>query len=226
MRQIVRELHVMPVFGLFLILASWGLFSNAASAACTYSGALSWSGNCGATVNETLTDGATKTLSIPTLTLRASLATGVLAALSSKPVPGVKVPPAGSCKIGAGGGFGGANWTVLDSYSQPVSCGNMSIGQTASYRILNGTSLTVTNILPGVTGSITYSCTNGQLVAQGSGICEIGGSGGGPTPDPGGGGGGGTPGPTPDPGGGGGRRYTYTASLYPQRYLLLGQYVL
>lgn len=215
----------MSFFWLLLMLCTWGFLPNQASAICTYSGSVSWSGNCGATVNETLSDGASKNVINTNANFEGIASYRCSGTTFVQTGVWCQSAPEGSCKIGAGGGFGGANWTVLDSFSQPVSCGNMSLGQTPSYRILNGASLTVTNILPGVSDAITYSCTNSQLTPQGSGTCTVGGSSGGPTPDPSSDGGGRWWYTNPYSRSWWWRWYTYTTSLHPQWYLFFGQYL-
>lgn len=175
-----------------LLVASWGFFPTTAEAACTYSGTLSWGGNCGATVNETVAEGASKNVINTNPGYEGIVTYTCQSGAFVKGNDWCQVAPVGACAVGSGGGFGGGQWTTLDG----STCSDYSYAQAPRSWVSNGGTLTLTNTLPGVTGSATYTCNNGSLSPSGNMTCTPGSSsGGGTTPPPGGG-------TTPPPGGG------------------------
>ena len=189
-----KKTLLIRITGLLVVLAgTWGFspLQAWAGASCSYSGSLSWGGNCGATVNETVADGGGRAVN--------NTNPGYQGATTYLCDDGVFTHAGTDTCIVAGAASCGYSMSLAWNYLDPSGISYQCGAQINDATFTNGQSRTITNTLSGMTGSATYVCSNGQAILSGGMMCTPSGGGSAPAPP---GGGGGTP--TPPGGGSGG----------------------
>ncbi len=160
-----------------LSVGIWVSFPAQALADCTYSGSLSWGGNCGATVNQTVTEGGAYSVNNTNAGYQGATTYFCLQGQFVKTGSDTcYVAGTGECVNVIGSDL---RWNVFGN-----QCGAI---WGSREKWVSGESHVVTNTMPGMTGSATYTCDNGSFSAPTGMSCAPGGGSGGGSSSSGGG---------------------------------------